>query len=192
MRGTGRSVVAVLVSLAVAVAGTVVLAHSTATSAIAACEGGWSYGDALPLAKAALVGRVLAVRHESPGIDSVTAVRVARVRGRRVGTTYRGRMISACGELPPRIGARVVVLLGVSDQPGRPGDDVYFTIGSTVSASQAAQIGGVLPDTGTASPISPAQPGNANVPLAIVAGLSFAAFLLLLSRRTGRRASRGL
>ncbi len=91
MRGTGRGAIAVLLSLTIAVAGTVALSRWTATSAIAACDYGWPYAVALPLAKAALVGRVLAVRHDGPGSDWVTAVRVERVtglvRGSQVGPT---------------------------------------------------------------------------------------------------------
>jgi len=192
MRGARRGSVAVLLSLAIAVNGTVALSHATATSATASCDRGWPYEVALPLAKAALVGRVLAVRHDGPDVW-VTAVSVervtGRVRGRQVGPTYRGEMIAGRCEVPPQVGAHVVVLLGVTDMGAPWGDDPYFVIGSTVGAGQAAQIGGV-PPTATAAPMAPVQPGNPAVPLAIVAGLSFIAILRLLSRRTSRRASR--
>jgi hypothetical protein len=192
MRGARRGSVAVLLSLGIAVAGTVALSQATATSATASCDYGWPYEVALPLAKAALVGRVLAVRHDGPDVR-VTAVSVervtGRVRGRQVGPTYRGEMIAGRCELPPKVGADVVVLLGVTDMGAPWGDDPYFVIGNTVSASQAAQIGGV-PPTATAAPMAPVHPGSPAVPLAIVASLSFIAILRLLSRRTSRRASR--
>ncbi len=105
-------------------------------------DGGWTLRSGRsPHAKAVLVGRIGDPNGEHGDRCRRGTNRVERANGIRIGSTYRGRVLAGlCSDDFPRVGAHVVMLLGVGFQPGDEGINVFYTIGRTVTASQAAEI----------------------------------------------------
>jgi len=186
-RRLGHSLMILVVALA-AVAGA---SHATAISARAACDGGYAFTWAVGHAQGAIVGRVISILVDDNGAIWATAVRVERAEGIHVGRVYRGRMFTgSCGEDEPRVGAHVVVLLGVTDPlvPSVRGD-LFYTIGRTVTPAQASRVGTLLPDSAIEQAVQP-NPSSRPIwlPAAVAGGTAFVVFLV---RPRRRRASRG-
>jgi hypothetical protein len=160
-------------------------AHATAPGVRAECDGGLLFSATAPLARAAVVGRVTAVSQSESWFKYVTAVRVERAYGVSPGPVYRGRVLpGGCGD-DPRVGSRVVLLLGV-DLPGKALDgDHYFIVGQSVTAAQAASVGTFLPDTDAAATLAVPAP---TWPPALAFGSGVLAFSLAW-RRLSRAAA---
>jgi hypothetical protein len=170
-------------ALAIAI-GFATAGHATAPVARAACDGGFTYDSAVEHAHAALVGVIAETREDGLGFVYASSVTVEHAFGVQVGPVFHGRAdVGLCADDSPRVGARVVVLLGVTfaDVPGGP-SDLFYTEGRTVTAAQVASLAGDLPDTATAT-LAGSQPGSPLV--AMVAGL--AALVGLLMRPAPRR-----
>jgi hypothetical protein len=177
--------------LVVALAAVAGASHATAISARAACDGGYAFTWAVGHAQGAIVGRVISILVDDNGAIWATAVRVERAEGIHVGRVYRGRMFTgSCGEDEPRVGAHVVVLLGVTDPlvPSVRGD-LFYTIGRTVTPAQASRVGTLLPDSAIEQAVQP-NPSSRPIwlPAAVAGGTAFVVFLV---RPRRRRASRG-
>lgn len=179
----------VLVAMVVAFAAVGGAAQATAPTARAECEGGIAFDSVVGRAHGAVVGRVAASSADQLGFITVSAVRVERAFGVSLGRTYRGTIPAAnpCTDDGGRVGDRVVVLVGVPDAvaPHRP-VDLFFTIGRSVTPSQADSIGSALPDTATAS--GPARlPIGQPTPVVLPVLAGFVALVLTLLRGSGPR-----
>ena len=180
-RDVARPAMALVITIAFAMA-----AHATAPVARAACDGGFTYDTAVAHAHAAVVGVIAETREDGLGIVYASAVTVERAFGVQVGPIFHGRAdVGLCADDFPRVGARIVVLLGVTfpDVPGGPWD-LFYTEGRTVTAAQVASLAGDLPDTAIA-PLPGSRSGSPM--LAVVAGLAVLVGLLILPAPTRRR-----
>lgn len=127
--------------------------HAAAPAARAECDGGYTYEVTVRHAHGALIGVITATDQDDMGFVYASAIDVERAYGVTVGRVYRDRVdVGLCGEDAPLVGARVVVLLDVR-MPGVAGGpwNVLYTIGQTVTRSQAASLAADLPDTSTVS-----------------------------------------
>lgn len=127
------------------------MAHSTAPAARAECDGGLVFSAVAPMSDATIVGRVTEVARHANGFVDVLGVRVERAYRITTGPTYTARFKTAWCADNVRVGSRVVLLIGMHD-PSLPmlHGDYYFVVGQSVTAAEAAAVGGVLPDTSTA------------------------------------------
>jgi hypothetical protein len=138
---------------------------------------------------------VISILVDDIGAIWATAVRVERAQGTHVGRVYRGRMFTGlCGEDEPRVGAHVVVLLGVTD-PRVPGvrGALLYTIGRTVTPAQASRVGTLLPDSAIEQAVQPnPSPRPTWLPAAVAGGTAFVVLLIRPRRRKASREGRSM
>ncbi len=167
-------------------------AHGTAPNAWAEGCLGATYQRAVRHAAGAVVGVISKVGVSDFGVSFVSQVAVERVVGSKSGTLWRGTAYPGycwcCGDDPPVVGARVVVLLDVTVPTAAPPGDRFYTIGITVTPAQVARLAADLPDTATiAEDTAIAAPASFVPPILAAIFLGVAA---LLVRHPMRRASR--
>ena len=136
-------------------------AHLAAPVASAECTGqGVLYEAAVKLADGAVVGALSKVGTDQLGIPYAAEVRVERAFRSQAGSVWRGKAYAArgCDGDVPSVGARAVVLLGVTVADGIPPSDFFYTVGLGVTEAQVARIAADLPDTATASRHAATQP----------------------------------
>ncbi len=160
---------------------------ATAPAVRAECDGGFLFGETVPHARAAIVGRITGLAAGRYGLLDVTSVRVERAYGVDPGAVYRVRATTGWCADYPKIGLRVVLLLDV-DLPGtRLDGDYFYVVGQSVTSAEAAGIGATLPDTAT-NAVAPSGPITllSPCPVAAAGGLGF----LLAWRRLSRAGAR--
>jgi hypothetical protein len=169
-----------------------IAAHGTAPTAEAEGCLGATYQQAVGHAGGAIVGVISKIGKNESDVSFASEVTIERVVGTKSGTLWRGTAYPGycwcCGDDPPQVGARVVVLLDVTVPTAQPPGDRFYTIGVTVTPAQVARLAADLPDTATiAEGTTIAAPASFVPPILLGVFLGVAA---LLVRHPMRRASR--
>ena len=195
-----KALLRLLVVLA-AIGGASAVLHATAASALAECPPSTINADFavdVARARAAAIGNIATFGRDAAGAMVVKSVYVDwgfRIPRSNIHGTFRP---GSCLEPWPKLGTRIIVLLGVQVAGSTKRVDRYYTIGVSVSADVAARAGADLPDTDVA--VSSPGPGTpAQWPLVVAGVLGFGlvwarirrAGALQRRRRPRRRAASG-
>ena len=164
-----------------AIGGASAVFHATVATALAECPPtaiNEEFLSDVPRAKAEAVGTIRSIaQSESQGLY-VTSVAVERGYGAG-GVLRRAIWPGSCIEPRPKVGDRVIVLIGMLLRGGGTTRvDDYFTIGASVSQDVARRVSARIPDTDAVPAKSLAVSGAASsaspLPFVLAGGLGFA------------------